>query len=219
MKTSAIYYTDSVLDPKIAEACRKQLRESFDGEIVSVSLKPLDFGDTRIVIDKPRGYGTMFQQILAALEASTSEVVFFCEHDVVYPKSHFYFTPPSKDKFYYDLNWWKVGKGDLAVHWDAAQVSGLVCYRDLATKFYASRVASFDPENFDRKFEPTVNTEFETWRAPEPHIDIRHQSNLTYNKWHIQHFRKKETAVNFQEATIQDIPGWDTGVIKSIIEI
>lgn len=218
MNSSAIYYTDSVLDSKIAEACRKQLRESFDGEIVSASLKPLDFGDKRIVIDKPRGYGTMFEQILAALEASTSEVVFFCEHDILYDKSHFNFTPPTQNKFYYDLNWWKVGKGDLAVHWDAVQVSGLCCYRDLAIKFYKERVATFDPENFDRKFEPTVGTEYETWRAPVPHIDIRHHSNLTYNKWKLDHFRDKSTAVNFQATTIDNIHGYDKLTLESLLK-
>lgn len=218
MRASAIYYTDSVLDEKIAVACREQLRKAFDGEIVSVSLKPLDFGDKRIVIDKPRGYGTMFEQILAGLEAATNEVVFFTEHDVMYPKEHFDFTPPAQDKFYYDLNWWKIGKGDLAVHWDAVQVSGLACHRDLARKYYASRVATFDPDNFDRKFEPTVDTKYETWQAPIAHIDVRHHSNLTYNKWGLQHFRKKETAVNFEATTIANIPSWPIMQLESLIK-
>jgi hypothetical protein len=217
VKISAIYYTDSILDEKIAEACRKQLRQAFDGEIVSVSLKPLDFGDKRIVIDKPRGYGTMFEQILAGLQAANGEVVFFTEHDVLYPKEHFDFIPLTEDKFYYDLSWYKIGKGDLAVRWEAVQVSGLVCYKELATKFYASRVATFDPSNFDRKFEPTVDTEYETWLASKPHIDIRHQTNTTYNKWKLEHFRKKDTAVNFQSKTIDDIPGWDSQFLKGIL--
>lgn len=216
MKKAAIYYTDSQLDERIAEACRKQLREAFDGEIVAVSLAPLDFGDTRIVLYEPRGYLTMFRQILAGLEASTSDVVYFTEHDVAYPKEHFDFTPPDKDKFYYDLNWWKIGKGDLAVHWDAVQVSGLASYRKLALEFYRSRVATFDPKSFDRKFEPTVDTQFETWRAPTPHIDIRHEGNLTYNKWKLEHFRDKSTAVSFKSTTTDKIEGWDLSGILDL---
>lgn len=208
MKT-ALYYTDSRLDEEIAYTVRHRLREAFDGEIVSVSLKPLDFGDVRIVINKPRGYMTMFEQILAGLEAATGDIVYFTEHDVVYPIQHFDFTPPTKDKFYYDLNWWKVRADGLAVHWDAVQVSGLVCYRELALKYYASRVATFDKDNFDRKFEPTVDTQYETYRASVPYIDIRHDHNLTYNKWKLDHFRKKDTAVNFKESTIGAIPGWN----------
>lgn len=213
---SAIYYTDSQLDEKIAKACREQLRKAYDGEIICVSLKPLDFGDKQIVIDKPRGYGTMFEQILVGLNTASDDTVFFTEHDNFYHPSHFDFTPPD-DKFWYDLNWWKIRKDGLAVHWNAVQVSGLVCQKTIAQKYYESRVATFDPENFDRKFEPTTDTKYETWWAEHPSIDIRHDHNLTYNKWKLEHFRKKDTAVNFEQSTIDNIKGWDNNVLRNIL--
>ena len=49
----------------------------------------------------------------------------------------------------------------------------------------------------------------ESWKAEYPSIDIRHNRNLTYNKWSLEDFRKKETAVNFQESTVDKIPGWE----------
>ncbi len=204
---SIIYYTDSQLDPDIAGKVRIQLRQATKLPIVSASLEPLDYGENFHVKMK-RGYLAMFTQILTCLENSAADIIYFCEHDVLYPPEHFEFTPPSKDKFYYDLNWWKVRKDGLAVHWDAVQVSGLVCYRELAIKFYKERIETFDPDNFDRKFEPTVGIEYETWWAEYPSIDIRHDQNLTYNKWKLDHFRNKATAVNFQESTIDKIPGW-----------
>lgn len=214
MVKGLIYYTSNRIDPKIMLACQQQLRKSFDGEIVSCSLQPIDFGDKRIVLDLEPSYLTMFREILACLEASTADIIFHAEHDVLYPKEHFEFTPPDKTRFWYDLNWWKVGKRDLAVQWGAVQVSGICYYRKLGIEFYKKRIASFDPKNFDRKFEPTVDTEYETWRSSKPYIDIRGEWNLTYNKWHRHHFRDQSTAVNFTEATIQDIPGWpDLGVI------
>jgi hypothetical protein len=200
MTREIIYYTDSQLDEKYAIPVRKQL-ESIGLPIISSSLKPLDFGKN-ICLNAERGYYTMFCQVLACLDASDADVIYFCEHDVLYPPEHFDFIPPTKDKFYYDINWWKVRSDGLAVHWDAAQVSGLVCYRELAIKWYEDRVASYDEKNFDRKFEPTVDTEYETWKASVPHIDIRHNRNLTYNKWKLDHFRKKETAVNFVSSPI-----------------
>lgn len=203
-----IYYTDNRLDEKIARAVRSQLLAT-GLPIVSASLEPIDFGDVNVHIKMQRGYHAYFTQIVAALEASKNDIIFFCEHDNLYHLSHFDYTPPTPDKFYYDLNWWKVRADGLAVHWDAVQVSGLVCYRELALNFYRSRLATFDPDNFDRKFEPTVDTEYETWWAKYPSIDIRHDQNLTYNKWHIQHFRDRSTAVNFQESTIDQIPGWE----------
>lgn len=205
----AMYSTENRLDPKTMLACQKQLREAFDGEISAVSLKPIDFGDVRTVLPLERGYLTMFTQFLAGLEASTADIIFITEHDVMYPKEHFDFTPPRDDTFYYDLNWWKVRKDGLAVHWDAVQVSGICAYKPLLVDYYKKRIAEFDPADFDRKFEPTVDADFQTWRAPVPHIDIRHESNLTYNKWKIEHFRKKETAVNLEQSTIDKIPGWE----------
>lgn len=203
-----IYYTDNQLNTKIARTVQANIR-SIGLPIASASLKPMSNMGTNVVVEGTRGYQTMFKQILAALEALTSDIVFFCEHDNLYHPSHFDFTPESPDKFYYDLNWWKVRDDGLAVHWDAVQVSGLVCYRELAIKFYKERLATFDINSFDRKFEPTVGADYATWWADYPSIDIRHNHNLTYNKWKLEHFRKKDTAVNFQESTIDQIPGWD----------
>lgn len=207
----AIYSTENRLEPKIAEACRKQLRESFDGEIISVSLKPIDFGDKRIVLDLEPGYLTMFTQFLAGLEASTADYIFMTEHDVLYPPEHFDFTPPTKNQFWYDLNWWKIRSDGLAVRWKAAQVSGLCAYRELLIDYYKERIRTFDKDNFDRKFEPASGKEglLETWEAPVPHIDVRHSGNLTFNKWRLSHFRNKATAVNLKESRIENIDGWN----------
>jgi hypothetical protein len=73
-------------------------------------------------------------------------------------------------------------------------------------------VASFNTLNFDRKFEPQSGEGSEQWKASRPHIDIRHGHNLTMSKRGLHHFRKKETAVNFTESTIDQIPGWELTV-------
>lgn len=207
-----IYYTDNQLPLRIAKPVQQQLltiAKQKDLPIVSSSLKPMSNMGINVVVQGQRGYLTMFKQILAALEASQSDIIFFCEHDVLYPKEHFNFTPPDKNKFYYDINWYKVREDGYAVHWDAQQVSGLCCYREAALAWYRNRVATFDPDNFDRKFEPMSEAGAVSWKASVPHIDIRHRRNLTYNKWTLDHFRKKDTAVNFEISTVDKIPGWD----------
>ena len=216
MNKGIIYYTGGGLPENVAEAARQQLL-TIGLPIVSCTLEPLDFGQN-IIIEGERGYLTMFRQILAALEASTAEIIFFCEHDVLYPKDHFDFTPSRKDTFYYDHNWWKIGNGDLAVHWDADQVSGLCCDRQLAIDFYKQRIANFSSDNFDRKFEPMSGIQSESWKAPTPHIDIRGKWNLTYNKWSLDNFRNKATAANFTQTTIDNIPGWQhNDILKTIL--
>lgn len=219
-----IYYTDNQLPTKLAHKVQDQLK-SIELPITSASLKKMDKMGTNVVVDGVRGYETYFKQILAALEASTSEIVFFCEHDNLMHSSHFDFTPPRKDRFYYDQNWWKVRSDGFAVHWDANQVSGLCCYREHALEWYRNKQKSFyeqiEAGRFDRKFEPVdiVDGEeiTEVWKAKYPSIDIRHDRNLTYNKWSLDDFRDKSTAANFQESTIDKIEGWQD--LSSILNL
>lgn len=207
-----LYFSDNQLPMKYAWPVRKRIRKIAQDkgmELVSSTLKPTKLGKN-IVVDGKRSYLTMFSQILAGLETMESEIVFMAEHDCLYPPEHFDFTPKDKNTFYYDVNWYKVHLDDKSVvKWQADQVSGLCAYRDLLIKHYKERIASFDKDNFDRKFEPGSGIQSEQWESPVPYIDIRHTKNLTFNKRDISHFRDKTTAVNFQTMKIEDIPDWD----------
>lgn len=206
---SIIYYTDNRLDERIAEACREQIIKA-NLPITSTSLAPIAFG-RNIVLNLQRGIETYFKQIITALENATSDIVFFCEHDVLYPPSHFDFTPPSKDKFYYDHNWIKVRLEDgFAVHWDADQVSGLCCYRELALAHYKKVLENFQKENFDRKYEPGSGVNSESWLGADPCVDIRVSTALTKSKWSLNDFRDKSTAKGFE---VVECPAWALDVI------
>ena len=165
----------------------------------------MTFGDKNVVIDGERGYHTYFKQIVAALETSTAEIVFFCEHDVLYPPEHFEFTPPD-DKFYYNQNWvkaeWKDGWTGRAVAWDADQVSGLVVNREVALAHYKKILDNFNPETFNRSFEPQGGV---AWRSKVPYVDIRQPNTLTKSKWSLDDFRDKSSAKNFRQVTM---PEW-----------
>jgi hypothetical protein len=69
-----VYYTDNQIDDNILLACQKQLLKA-NLPIVSVSLKPTEFGDN-ISLSLERGYLTMFKQILAGLEKIDTDIVF-----------------------------------------------------------------------------------------------------------------------------------------------
>lgn len=205
-----LYFTDNQLNLKIAYACQRQLNKvskELGIPIISSSLKPMSFGNN-IVNPGPRGYKSYFQQILAGLEASTADIIFLCEHDCLYPKEHFFFTPPD-DKIYYNTNWWKIREDGTAARWSADQVSGLCARRETLLEYYRQRVLTFDDKPFDRKFEPLSGHGSSTWESSIPYIDIRHSGTLTASKWSLDDFRKKSTAENFQTDTIHNIPGWD----------
>jgi hypothetical protein len=190
MTKGAIYYSDCQADPRILRACRQQLIvamiEGGVRDCVSVTLAPIDecLG-TRIVLPLARGYLTMFRQILMALEASTADVIFHCEHDVLYHPSHFTFRPERDDTFYYNQSTWRVhAETGEAVFYLCNQVSGLCASRALLLEHYRRVVAHVEAHGFDRAigFEPGTNrrqqalfgnTPVATWRSAGCNVDIK----------------------------------------------
>jgi len=160
----------------------------------------------------------MFKQILAGLEALDTDVVFFCEHDVLYHPSHFEFTPPKQDVFYYNGNYWFLRLTDgFALHYDVSPLSGLVAYREPLIKHFKERIALVEKEGFSYNigFEPMTHGRidwktkygFEVYHSSSPNIDISHGKNVTQKRWTQDKFRRKPT--NWTEANIDTIPGWD----------
>ena len=237
-KKGIIYYTDSQLPDYIALPVRLQLQKislEKDISIVSSSLKPLDFGDKNIQFPElKKGIVTMFIQILGALEASSADIIFFCEHDVLYHPSHFDFTPKDKQAYYYNLNVWKVRLSDghaLKVD-DLKQLSSLCGYRENLIRHYKKRleiiekrreelIAAGEPLEHEgvskyMGYEPGMhseprgvdNNEVRSWHSPQPIIDIRHRDNFTKSKWNKEDFKDEKYTKGWTESTADKIPGW-----------
>lgn len=214
-----IFYTDNQLKLKYAHAVQKQLKK-VGIPIVSASLKPMpNFGDN-IHVKKERGLEAYFTQIISALEKSTADVVYMCEHDVIYHPSHFEFVPERKDIFYYNQNFWRIRPevDNFAVHWDANQVSGLVCYRELLLDWYKKKWEKVQKEGNDRSYEPGNRDPnlIQAWKSKYPNIDIRHEGTMTRAKWSLNDFRDKSTSKGWEESTLEKIPGWDYNFLISL---
>jgi len=210
-----VYYTDNRLDERIMTACQRQLERS-GLTIVSVSLKPLDFG-TNYVLDLERGPLTMFRQILAGIEISTADVLFLAEHDILYHPSHFEFMPMKDDVFYYNNNLWKVDAqtGRALFHY-SNHTSQLCAKRDLLLEHYRKRVQMVEEHGFSRRmgYEPGThgraervdNYGFAVWMSEWPNIDLRHGNNLTQTRWSRDEFRNQKFTEGWTEA--ESVPGW-----------
>ena len=213
-----VYYTDNRAPVKLAK--NVQQRIAAQGlPIVAVSLKPMPQFTANIVLDLDRGPLTMFRQILAGLEASTADHIFFCEHDVLYHPSHFEFVPPRDDRFFYNTNVWKARDDGFCVRTvDCRQTSGLCASRELLLEHYRKRVEIVERDGFTRRmgFEPGTHRRkervddyrSETWESEFPNIDIRHGGNLTQTRWSPEEYRDKRHAKGWQEAQIEELPGW-----------
>jgi glycosyltransferase involved in cell wall biosynthesis len=227
-----IFYTDNQLKIKVAHRVQDQLKKiSAEKQIpiVSASLKPMPhFGAKNVHLPLKRGYLTMFKQILAALEASTAKIIFFCEHDVLYHPTHFDFNPTDKNTFYYNQNVWFLRTTDgHALHYDVNQLSGLCVYREAALAHFKERVemtqkafgelSEVDFGRFIRKmgFEPMTHHRIKwqntfkigTWKSALPNIDIRHEKNATGGRWQKSQFRNQKFTKGWIESD-DEIPGW-----------
>lgn len=226
---AVIYYTDSELSEDIAAPVRQRILES-GLPIISVSLKPIDFG-TNFVVTGKRSYVSMMRQILVALEHAMSQYVFFAEHDVLYPESHWGFTPPRDDIFFYNSHvWrWELGAEKAITHDRMLPLSVLCCNRELALKFYRYRWQKMEEVGLDKfnnpqsdlmrkwGFEPgtkkkkrggLTDDDFATWYSKEPVIDIRHPGTFSPTKSTKESF--KHPPENWKEININDLLIWNS---------
>jgi hypothetical protein len=222
-----VYYTDCRCEERLLGAVRRRLDRIVQkadagvyGRIISVSLCPIDFGHN-IWVDQPRGYLTMFRQILAGLEASRADIVFLTEHDVLYHPTHFDFMPVRDDVYYYNEHTYKVdSKTGQAVFYYTKQTSGLCAYRELLLQHYRTRVKRVEEEGFTRQmgFEPGThspprgvdNNKAEGWWSKFPNVDVRHKANLTESRWDPSQFRSQRSCRGW--SLVDEVPGW--GVTK-----
>lgn len=234
MTKGIIYYTDNRLAEPIYSMAQKYI-QSAGLPIISVSLKPTNFGKN-IVLPLSPGFVTMLKQITAALEESEAKYVFFCEHDVLYPLSHFNFTPQKADIFYYNANVWRWQYPETkAITYDRLiSLSGLCVFREFALDHYKRRLMKIremkweaDPRHepaWARKwgYEPGTkkmkrggfsDDDFETWKSEFPIVDIRHGKTFSQSKVTLDSFIHKPA--NWQEIKLDGIPGWN---LKELIK-
>ena len=230
MKKGIIYYTDNRIGRPIIPICQKYIAAS-GLPIVSCSLKPIDFGNKNIVLEgRVRSYPTMVEQIILALEASTTDYVFFCEHDVLYNFTHFDFTPPRDDIYYYNVNnyrWRYPTEYAITYEW-LASLSQLCCNRLLALNHFKKRLQVAKEQGLDihRSREPRwarqwgyepgtkkrrrggfSDEDYEIWQSEYPNVDIRHKWTLSCPK--TTHAEFKHQPKGWEEIKIDRIPGWN----------
>lgn len=224
-----IYYTDNRLGAPIIPICQ-QFIQNAGLPIVSCSLRPIDFGKNVVLEGRERSYPTMVEQILAALKASETKYVFFCEHDVLYHPCHFDFTPERDDIYYYNVNnWrWEYPKDRLISYSGLTSLSMMCCNRELAIQHYEyrhklieewgldkirsreprwARKFGYEPGTKVRRHGGVTDEEHIKRRSVLPNIDIRHGRTFSHPKVTLESFRHLPS--DWQESTLDEIPGWN----------
>lgn len=202
---------------------REQILKCLNGnELVSVSHIPMDFGKN-ICVDYESSVLSMFRQILFGLESISSDVVFLCEHDVLYHPSHFEFTPERDDKYYFNTNVWSYcTKTKRALFYeDARKTSCMVAHRDLLINHYRLKIKKIERDGWTTKmgFEPGKTPpkgvdyfERARWKSEYPNVDIKHGGNITKIRFDKRQYRQELIGWTVSD----EIPYW--GKVSDLYE-
>jgi glycosyltransferase involved in cell wall biosynthesis len=179
-----IYYTDHHIDPDLMRACQKNLLAvtAHQIPIISVSQQPLNFGKNICVGEKPRSNRSIYEQILAGLEAAEPEsIIYLCEHDVAYQPSHFAHVPAIKERIEYNQNryYWAPGQSNYLMARGKWPLSQLVAYREYLMEQVKIALEKEAPSS--ELYRGVRTHRFESER---PNVDIRHGKNFSQDgKW------------------------------------
>lgn len=229
MSKGIIYYTDNRIGNPIRDVVRYFIKKS-ELPIVSCSLEPTRFGKNIVLQDRVRSYPTYLLQIYTALKNLDTTYAFFCEHDVLYHKSHFDFTPLKDNVFYYNSNiWrWKLHNFRLVTYDKMRPLSCLCVNRKFAIEHYKKRlekakelgmsnIRSREPRTgtvwgYEPGTKPTIRGGFSDdlcgdWYSKGPNIDIRHNKTFTSIKLDPGDFKK--LPLGYKEINYYEVPEWD----------
>lgn len=225
------YYSDNRVKEPIFTVCQ-QVLSKVGLPIVCVSLKPIPgFGDKALVLEnRERSYPTMVRQIVMALEAAETKYVFLTENDVLYHPSHFEFTPPKDNIFYYNENvWrWKLWDDNAIRYKKMWPLSSLCVGREYVLDHYRmrerkiqewgldefrsreprrARIWGYEPGTKQKRRGGLTDDVAESYYAAMPNIDIRHARTFSRLKCTQEDF--KHPPEDWQEKPIWEVEGWN----------
>lgn len=132
-----VYYTANQEQPEFEQKVVDQiLAVKGSLPVISVSQKPMDFGENICVGDVGRTYLNAFRQLLIGCEKTTSKFIFTAESDCLYPPGYFNFVPKDERSIYSHTNTWVLWKrGNDKYYYKEQTHAGMVYGREFLIKF------------------------------------------------------------------------------------
>ena len=203
-----VYYTDSQLQPELATAVRKRLKKVCGPiPIISVSQKPLNFGKNVCIGEQPRKYKSVYEALLAGVEASPKgSIVYLIEHDVFYHPSHFAFLPPEHGTLYFNDNryYYHLACDTFDRARGKCALSQLVGWREDILQHAQERlaVAGDDMTEYFEDWQKRSQLKTQGFSSHRPNVDILHGANLTLKG------PAKREYISGKRKGIRNLPGW-----------
>jgi hypothetical protein len=188
-----LYYTANRVNATLGEKVRIQLKHACrDAPLITVSQKPMDFGDNICVGDIGRSLQNIYKQVLTGARQVTTEYVALCEDDTLYVPEHFNYRPP-KNKFAYNLHRWNLhidSEPQVFSYRNRAILSQCIAPTKLLIECLEQRMNIDVPKEFCGEmgfFEKQLGLkeyETETFTTTEPNVVVCHNKNTSGRKYH-----------------------------------
>jgi glycosyltransferase involved in cell wall biosynthesis len=202
-KRAIVYYTDHNIDENIARPLRKFLASTaVKIPIYCVSQKKMDFGINICVGKKERANKSIYEQILAGLDAIDDDdtIVYLCEHDIAYHVSHFAHIPAIKERIDFNQNRMHVGlaNNDYLPARGQWALSQIVCYKKYLREMVIKQLEMNTPSSIIGGRPRTTK-----FSSDRPNVDIRHGNNFSANGKFKHDYMK-----GISKYAIPNIGGW-----------
>ena len=131
---------------------RKTLLEAVDGApIITLSMKPTNFGTINVLQNKPKSLSNIYFQMLCGAKIATTDYIAVVESDSLYPREHF-LQRPSKNKIGYNMNHWSLFTwGEPIYSWRNRRGNySMLSYRKLVIEALEERFSKYPNGTPDR---------------------------------------------------------------------
>ena len=189
--STIIYYSSNREKPEFEQRIRENvLKVCGDLPIISVTQKPIDFGENIVVGDVGVSGFNMFRQVQIACRAAKTKFVVSAEADCLYPPDYFEFIPDRDDICYRDKNLYVMGqhrtyfykKEEGATH---AQIIGREFYLKTLERLFAGapewsiEERNFPKERTHQKQEDVfTKNEIEFYETTNPVVQIKTSQSM-----------------------------------------
>ena len=179
-----VYYTSNHEDPEFEKKIQENiLKNKGDIPLISVSQKPMDFGQNICVGDVGLNGRNGFRQTLIGAKAAKTPYIIFAESDFLYPPDYFKFIPPDENECYRHDNVWiafkdtKFGRYHKKKVSEGAQICGRELLIEKYEKFFEGLPEWCDERRPPRKLEPLFQHKWK-WFSGEPCISFKTGNGL-----------------------------------------
>lgn len=205
---TVLYYTSNREGENFERRVKELiLKNKGDLQLVSVSQKPIDFGNNICVGEHGTSGFNMFRQVQIGLRVIKTKFVISAEADCFYPSDYFQFIPPVDNVPYRNRNTWVMpqrrpffwNKKESATH---AQIVGTKFYLETLNSLFKNAPDwSVEEKNFpkERLRKEDVFDRIEYWTSKNPVVQVKTKRSMR----HYTHSERIDT---------HELPYWGKGV-------